>query len=298
MAQLKFTSNRYPSLGEICTLTDIETAKVAALLFDKIYVGTRIEDKKDTFVFDDIPEEITFGVQELDDQIINLTIQELPTLLKKFNFNDVSKSNTEQLGKDFLNKYSMNMTEIYKKHGIDVVPTFSSFDQFRANYPEGHFIAYQAALNNIPLVSQRSLSWKQVIDFREDKDATNKYRSLRLWLSDSLKAKSLSQATDIIGKRIDEYKWAIKKHGLKTITGAFSKIISLQSISAIVTGAGMAAIVGGPLWSAIVAGTITTAEVGIWLVERHVEKLSIGREDYSDIAILHEAKQILEKSKK
>ena len=297
MKNWKFSKDRYPLPGEICTITDSNNVKVAALLFDRIYVGTRTEPKKVSEVIYEIPEEITFGIYELDRPILKSTIQQIPDLMKNLNFGNDARSDAEQIGKGFLDVFSVSMTNAYKKRGVDVIPTFNSFDQFRISYPDGYFLAYQAALNNLSLVSPHKLSWKQVMDFRQDKNALHKYRSLRLWFFDGIKAKSLNQATDIIAQRIEDYQWAIKKHGLNTIAGVFSKIVSLQSISAIATGAGLTAIIGGPYWSAIVAGAITSAEVSVWLFERHVDKLSMIKEDYSDIAILHEAKKLVENSK-
>lgn len=58
------------------------------------------------------------------------------------------------------------------------------------------------------------------MEFRRDAEATGKYRDLRLWLQDGISGQSVAHATDIIDQKIDDYSWAIRKHGLSTVPGA------------------------------------------------------------------------------
>lgn len=290
MRKWKFGRDRAPGEGETCTITDIRVAKPAAVLFDKIWVGTRTRPEE-LDVFHEVPEELTFDIQEISWECFELFKQRIPDFLDEVSRSYPSFTDT------IIHNSKLAIVEAYAGHGIQVIPTYPSSAAFARDFLEGQAIAYQAALNNLPLISNEDVTWDQILEFRRDKKALRKYRSLRFWLQYSLEAESVGQATDLIAERIDDYEWAIKKHGLKTVTGALSYVLNLKSVSSIATGAGLAALVGGSIWSAMTAGLMISAKLGVWIINKCIDREAIKREEYSDIALLYEARQFLQKSK-
>lgn len=59
------------------------------------------------------------------------------------------------------------------------------------------------------------MSWEQILEFRQDRGASRKYRNIRLWLRDGLHAETITEASELVEKKIEDYEWAIRKHGLK-----------------------------------------------------------------------------------
>ena len=130
-------------------------------------------------------------------------------------------------------------TEVYRQFGVDVVPIYSSELAFLNDIATGPGIGYQAAISQIGLISSDGINWDQIVGFREDKDALRKYRALRNWLRHGLKASSVAEATDIIGQKLEDYEWAIRRHGLKTITGTLTSVLVLQQLFALTSASGL-----------------------------------------------------------
>lgn len=286
MKTWKFSKNRVPTPGEICTITNIKIIKPAALLFDRIFVGTRTKPDNDDR-FHDVPEEFTFGISAIDWEAVDSI---------KLLFDKLREKNIEPSKLPIA--YAVNLTSkvlssTYCDHGYRVIPSYDSEVEFIRDFHNGTDIAYKGTLNNIIVVDNDSAEWEQILEFRNDKEATKRYRALRIWLRDGLTASSVEEATEKIGKRIDDYEWAIKKHGLKTISGTLSQVFDLKTISSIATGAGLSGFLGGPIWSSIAAGLIVSARIGAYLFEKHLELNIIKREEYSEIALLHEARKLL-----
>jgi hypothetical protein len=151
--------------------------------------------------------------------------------------------------------------------------------------------AYIAALNNIPIISENEVSWENIVEFRNDKKALKKYRALRSWLNCGLVADSVAQATDIIGKKIDDYQWAIKKFGLKTINGYVRFIINSNNLLSVASAGGIVALMTGKSWEALLGGgLVVTANTLAWFTERLIDFHDIKRSN-SEIAILYEIKK-------
>jgi len=188
--------------------------------------------------------------------------------------------------------YIKRVTEGYTRIGVNATPCFLSTSQFDTLYgSEQGAVVYRAALNNLPVVSPESLSYEQLIEFRRDEDSVRRYRDLRLWLEQSLNGKTLSEATDIIGQKLDDYGWAIKKHGLKTITGTFSQILNWKQAS--MTGA--VALAGGALageiGAAFAAGLVIASQVGASIAERMIEHEDLTRGKDREVAIIYDIRK-------
>lgn len=180
---------------------------------------------------------------------------------------------------------------IWARRGHPISMMFPTELAFAAHFPSGNSLVYQAALHNLPEIIEDATPWQQILDFRNDEDALRKYRALRLWL-ESLKAESVAQAADIIAQKIEDYEWALHKHGMKTAIGGLSSILDSKAIATIAGGAGVAGLMTGPVGSAIAAGAIIVGKVAVWLAERKLEEQEIKRGPGSEIAIICEAKKL------
>lgn len=184
---------------------------------------------------------------------------------------------------------SLGLTTLaHHNKGIPVTPFYSSQDEFGRDYPSGSVVVYQAILNSIPTVVEHNLSWQQVTEFRTDHQSAGNYRALRRWLVDLGNIKSVAEVEDVIGKRIDDYTWAIRKHGMETAVGSLSVLLATPVATQIAGGASAAALIGGPVWSVLSAVGIMVAHVAVHVAKRSIDLKAITREQYAEVAIIAE----------
>ena len=159
----------------------------------------------------------------------------------------------------------------YLQQGIAVVPLYSSESRFYKDFLPGPTVAYQAALHALPLTSKTPLA-----GIRSSQFNVIETRSRNIWYlfpimaKDGLGARSVEEATEIIQKKLDDYGWAIQKHGLKTITGAMSSILDSKAIVQIAAGTGVAGLLAGPIWGAIAGGMVLSSRIATWLADRTI----------------------------
>ena len=83
----------------------------------------------------------------------------------------------------------------------------------------------------------------------------------------------------MVGQKLDDYAWALKKHGIKTKLGALSCVV-----------AGLAA--DSLFVETLQAGALGVASSSIWIAERRVELENIQRTNSNAaIAVIYELKQ-------
>ncbi|MCD4720809.1 MAG: hypothetical protein K8S13_13270 [Desulfobacula sp.] len=278
MKNWKFSKDRYPLSGEMCAFSNIKIAKTSLLLFDRIFVSTRTKANNND-PFKDVPEDFTFGINKANSKT-------LMVIEKKIETDSLSSS------ANFMDLHDQVRRQVYLEFGIQATSVYNSENAFKHEFPNGQSLAYQAALNNLSIPNESDLEWRQVVDFRKDVEAKQKYRDLRFWLEYGLNAKTLQHATDIINKRLDDYEWALKKHGIKTVTGALSKILSTESLAAITVGTGISALLGGPIGAILSGGLLITAQCSVWVAERRLELMTIQREQFPEVMWIHEAKKL------
>lgn len=267
---------RPPAPGESCAITTYDRFKQTALLFDKVHM----DSSKFLLLseFGDPPEEVLFCLPECD-SLSQETVGEILNYPESLKEQEPLKA-MHTIWKSKINDYA--------KKGIDVIPLYDSEYQFEADYGAGKFVGYQGALNNIEVVDDSKLNWEQVLQFRSDKEAARKYRALRCWLREALSGKSINEATDIIGSKLDNYDWAIKKHGMKTTTSAIKQILNPKTIAALSGGATAAIFLGGPVAGALAGGLAIGARILTWGAERKLELEDIKRGQDSEVAIIYE----------
>jgi hypothetical protein len=185
---------------------------------------------------------------------------------------------------------------VFSKFDLFVVPFFSSRIAFDLGVPEGSSIAFQATLSQIPEVAEEALSWDQILEFRKDPESVRKYRAFKIWLQSSVNARTVSEAEEIIAQKLEDYEWAIKKHGLNTITGAMTTVLSSDTLVSVAAGTGIAALLDKPVWAIIASGLIAGTKIGVWLTERRIDLTDVKRGPNSEVALIYDAKQLISAS--
>lgn len=108
---------------------------------------------------------------------------------------------------------------------------------YLAKIPKREVNAIVATIKSIPVIIEDDLSWNQVKDIRRDKKAIRALRRFRTWASQELEGKSQNEIEDILGKELDDYKYALNKHGVLTTVGGFTTVLSMASTIAGAIGA-------------------------------------------------------------
>jgi hypothetical protein len=278
-----------PAPNERCACPQEFVVKRAALLFDRIRKPWLSHD-------DSIPTSLLFDIPNNRSNFNTVWEKYLNELFKKDKMSKHMPQNIPTAGEtlNVINEFQLRVTvESFLLAGYTVTPVYNSQQRFFLDYPAGNNIVYQAALENLPEIIEDQVSWEQVIEFRSDKDAIRKYRALRLWLEYSLSAQSVENARDLIARGIEDYEWAIRKHGLKTATGALSSIFSLNGLISLTAGVGVGAAIGGPVWSALTGAIFTVGRASVWVAERMIEKQDIQRSPDAAVALICDAKQLV-----
>jgi len=282
-----YRSIKFPQESETYAFPQRGVLKRAGLLFDRLHPADFSHE---------IPEEIHFYVPEAH----NYFKQAQRKVLRRFmkGLHPKPGYTAQQVADICRDSYVQTSVESHSRAGFYVLPVYDHQRQFLVDFPSGSSIVYQAALANLPDVIEETASWDQILDFRKDQDALRKYRALRLWLHNALLTRSVEEATDVICLKVEDYEWALRKHGFKTATGAISSILDWKGLTAIIGGSSLAAVMGGPIWSALTAGFITITRISVWVAERMIEKKEIERGEGAEVAVIYEAKKRFARKKR
>ncbi len=254
-----------------------DSVKRAALLVDRIYVPCWAGEDK----LEDLPHELTFGDPHLDQQTAEQTWM-AAEVFWPWKLDDPQAKLDELLRmflRDPLSRYRLAFPQ------ASVFPI--NYDAGTTVLPVGNHHVYQGVLNNVPVVIEQDLTWHQVLEFRRDAEARRKYRDLHIWLQQQMKVESEQHVTALIAQRLEDYRWAIRKHGLKSSLEAISSFVSLSSI---VPPAGIlvAAQMGiTPVAGALVGGALAVAGATAWIAKRLLDLEDIKRGQHREVAYLY-----------
>ena len=90
-------------------------------------------------------------------------------------------------------------------------------------------MALSICIQDFPQIQEDELSWEQVLDIRDDKKRISQLRKFTTWTNRTFTNETPEEIRNIIESELDEYKKAIKEHGIKTTLGTFSTIVSSAS---------------------------------------------------------------------
>lgn len=175
-------------------------------------------------------------------------------------------------------------------------PTIIYDDQraFTNDFSYGPELAAVIAISTVGLVDEKSLSWNQVREFRNDEETRNKYRRFVRWTSNELKNKTPAEVTDSIAAKLDDYEFALRKHGIETRLGTLSSLLDPKFLG-ISTAAALAAGSASVAWGALAGAGLV---IGKTLVSFATAKIAADtelRKIGGEIAYVHEVKKQLGK---
>lgn len=179
--------------------------------------------------------------------------------------------------------------------GWDYVLVFNKQEYYDYFLPSGTSVAYAGVLQHVPVIDESRVPWEQIDQFKSDIEAASKFRDLRLWLKDGLHAETVQHAADVIGQKLDNYTWAIRKHGLQTYSGVISFILKKESLISKAAVAIGGTILGGPLYGALSAGLVLVGEATAFAIERTVSMRDVKRGKDSEIAVLYDLREFSDK---
>ena len=270
-----FLANRPPvANNERLAFPHPNSVKRAALLVDRIYLPCFAP-----YTFKDMPYELTFG-----DPVVDQRTWEATWILPEI---DHPKGPVATWHHFYLTHYLREPLSRYRAAfpQASIVPI--NYDAGSAVLPFGNQHVYQGVLNNVPVVLETELTWEQVVEFREDQEARRKYRDLHLWLEHDTEFNSERHATDVIAQKLEDYRWAIKKHGLKTMVEAISSFVSLGAFVPPAGGAAAAAMGLTPIAGALAGGALAVAGATAWIAKRRLDVEDVKRGANREVAYLY-----------
>ena len=163
----------------------------------------------------------------------------------------------------------------------------------QADFSSGPRSVLTAALTNLQIVKEEDLSWEQVEEFRRDDSARQKYRRLVRWIDRELECNDCAAIEDMIAIRLDDYEWALKKHGLKASLGSLSSVIDPKFLSATSVAVGGITLAAGEIWGLFVGTSIVIGKVAAEFATMKIDGEDERREKNFEIAYVHEVKKAL-----
>jgi hypothetical protein len=112
-------------------------------------------------------------------------------------------------------------------------------------------------LPNLNLIDTSETSWKQILEFRKDNDASTKLRNLRLFFENNYSGKDRRYIEDDLMKQLDDYDQIVKEWQFKTITSTMGVILDSKNIQTSFYAALAGICIGVPILisGALIAGT-------------------------------------------
>ena len=167
------------------------------------------------------------------------------------------------------------------------VPVYGSEAQFLSELENRERTVWRVLIDNLPVVDNGALSWEHVKAAREDPELVYRFRELRIWMRNLDSKATKQQINDDLGRRIDQYHSAMRKHGIKSITGTLSLVANAPKLAAVGSVVGGAFYLGGSDAAALSAIAILVSGASLRITE-----FLVGREDikatYPEVAFLHD----------
>lgn len=173
-----------------------------------------------------------------------------------------------------------------------VIPVYESKATCDAEYRAGEHEVVLASLRQLEVVDEEALSWEQVLEFRSDAAAKADYRRLVHWLDRDMVGRPYQYVIDEVGVRLENYRTAIRKHGLKSRIGVLASVLEAKALLPASVAAGSSIVAGEPLWGALVAGGVLLGKVLVAMGQSKVDLQEI-REEHQEVAFVTEINERL-----
>ena len=152
----------------------------------------------------------------------------VPILFDKTEFEEMISENCEEEPipyeyYNFVNQYGGNRL-LTKKDRKRINKSINHLR--KKNFEQRTIDVIEACIDYIPEIIEDELEWKQVLEFRQDKNSVKSLRRFKNWANINLVNKNKNQIDEILYHTLEEYKFSLHKHGIMTAIGGFSTILS------------------------------------------------------------------------
>jgi len=193
-----------------------------------------------------------------------------------------SVASEKDLNQTFAEQFRATAVAFSRTHNTVMVPLYGSCTERDKAYSKGGKATILSTLSNLQIVDEKCLTWDQVLEFRKDEKAKKKYERLLHWLKKEMVGKSQSFIEDDVEQKLEDYEWALKKHGIKTVLGEISEVL---------VGGGIFAI-ADPKLGLFAAGAIVVGKVVVKVGQALLDFDDIERGPNSEISWVYEVKQL------
>ncbi len=185
-------------------------------------------------------------------------------------------------------------SDYHARTGAPIAPLYASVKSRDTQYRPGEWPVIVAVAENLGIVAEEALDWRQVLEFRRDHSARTAYRRFVHWLDAEMIDKSAQFIVDEVSARLERYDWAVRKHGLQTVIGAVESTLNTNSL----VGASAAALTvqslsQQPWFSLLAAGGLLVGRTAVTAAVKLIERAEI-RNAHRDIAFVYEARSHFE----
>lgn len=185
---------------------------------------------------------------------------------------------------------------LFREHGLKAIPMYESPAALEREYRVGDTEAIVIAVQNLSIVNETALQWEQVMEFRSDPAAVTKLRRMRHWLDREFVGKPIPFVTDALAVRLEDYEWALKKHGIETVLGSLADLLDARFLPAASVATAGLAVAGGEFWAAVGAAGILVGKAAVSVTTKLVDLKDRKRGKYAEIAFIHEMKRLVTSS--
>lgn len=175
-----------------------------------------------------------------------------------------------------------------EKHRVPMTPVYDLASDRASAYQEGKYQVVTSMLSNLEIVDDGMLNWEQVLDFRRDEEARRKYGRFLHWLDKEMVGKSQNFIEDEITQRLEDYEWALKKHGIKTVLGTVEEALDGKYLIP----AGVFTMAGHPALGFLAAGVLIGGKIVAKLLQTKLDYDDIERGPNSELSWLYEVKKL------
>jgi hypothetical protein len=232
-----------PERGETAAVSLLRP-KTAALCFDRVW-SPFANAPPEVNIFGGTEHEIRLVSLQILQNIISKTVDQYgpdagPFTMKQFirsmfTMGARAMDIDREAGEGFLRKSVEHLSRVFAKTlqsgcSVGATPIYASIDAQNTEYRPGNSEAIVAAFVKLGIVDEQSTAWSQVLEFRRDDEAKRKYRRMIRWLDSNMVGSTPVAIADELALRLEDYQWALRKHGLQTTLGSLSAILDARSL--------------------------------------------------------------------
>ncbi len=133
-----------------------------------------------------------------------------------------------------------------RKYGIHISPVYHNLTEFEQDMQKlttddvcekrrkrsakiQNAGALSICIQDFPNIVEDELSWEHVLEIRKDKERIKQFKQFISWTDIALSNKKPEQIREVLETELDSYKEALKVHGIITVAGCFSTVVSTAS---------------------------------------------------------------------